>query len=212
MALSKKSITGLGTLMSVAVIAVSGFLVIKPAYEQAQTNNQEYSNLQIETSTKNARLSTLEEGVENYDEIQAYVDDFLVKAPSYKDVESASRAISTAVVPGITINSFNFGNEAPTSDYTVPKASLDAQPETTNLEDSGSSNSEENAETASSAGSFQRIPIQIQVTANDYTNLSEYVDNLSKQDRLLTIVSITSAGDGEGITATIDGYAFIYTR
>lgn len=212
MALSKKSITGLGTLMSCAVIAISGFLVVKPGYDQSQTNKIELSSLQQETELKNDRLALLEEGVENYDEIQAYVDRFLQIAPGSKDVESASRAISNALVPGTTISSFTFGSPEASTEYAVPEASLSSE---NTIEFSVESS--EGGDTAASPGSLQRVPVEISVTSSDYANLSEYLDNLAQQDRLLTVVNVsssgTSGGDGEGlVSATIRGYAFIYAR
>lgn len=211
MALSKKSITGLGTLMSCAVIAISGFLVIKPGYDQSQTNKIELSSLQQETELKNDRLALLEEGVENYDEIQAYVDRFLQIAPGSKDVESASRAISNALVPGTTISSFTFGSTEDSTEYAVPEASLSGE---STLEFSVDASG---GDTAASPGSLQRVPVEISVTSSNYANLSEYLDNLAQQDRLLTVVNVsssgTSGGDGEGsVSATIRGYAFIYAR
>lgn len=222
MALSKKSITGLGTLMSVAVIAISGFLVVKPSYEQAQDNRSELSTLQTETTTKTERLKVLEEGVDNYDEIQAYVDTFLKYAPANKDIESASRAISNAVVPGTNIVSFTFGSEEAATEYEVPKASIDGG---TTAASSSSSSSSTTASTdasatgtsTASAGTMQRVPVEISVTSSSYENLSQYLDSLAQQQRLLTIISVASSGgaanaEGGGVSATINGYAFVYVR
>lgn len=215
MALSKKSITGLGTLMSVAVIAISGFLVVKPSYDNAQDNRAELSTLQTETVSKTARLGLLEEGVENYDEIQAYVDTFLNYAPANKDIESASRAISNALVDGTEIVSFTFGSEEPTAAYPVPEASIEGEAAPAAPVESDSSAS---GESTAAAGTLQRVPVEIAVTSSSYENLSEYLDSLAQQQRLLTVISVTSAGgavgaEGEGgVTATISGYVFVYAR
>lgn len=212
MALSKKSITGLGTFLSCAVIAVSGFLVVKPSYDQSQNNLQELSTMQVETETKTIRLGVLEEGVENYDEIQAYVDTFLTYAPAYKDIESASRAISESLISGVSITSFNFGAEEAATEYPVPEASLE-NTEGSAPSNTGDSASAEGADGAAAAsGTFQRVPVEVSVTATNYDALSNYLDNLSQQDRLIVVMSVNSSGNGENITATIKGYAFIYSR
>jgi len=210
MALSKKSITGLGAFLSCAVIAVSGFLVVKPSYDQSQSNLQELSTMQVETESKTVRLGVLEEGVENYDEIQAYVNTFLAYAPSYKDIESASRAISNSLVSGVSITSFNFGTEEAASEYPVPEASLENTESTPS--NTGETAAGESAEGTAASGTFQRVPVEISVTANNYDSLSNYLDNLSQQERLIVVMSVSSAGNGENITATIKGYAFVYSR
>ena len=212
MALSKKSITGLSAFLSCAVIAVSGLLVVKPAYDQAQLNREELSTMQTDTAIKEARLKTLEEGVENYEEIQAYIDTFLKYAPAEKDIESASRAISTALTPGTRIVSFTFGTEEAAAKYPVPEASLDGQSGTESSGDTSASSGGD-GETEVTAGTFQRMPIEVQVTSESYEALSEYVDNLAQQERLVTVLSVNSSGGGEnGVTATIKGYVFIYSR
>lgn len=208
MALSKKSITGLGTVMSIAIIAVSGFFVVKPSYEQAQENVTELETMKVETQVKQTRLQTLEEGVDDYDDILAFVDRFLLSAPADEDIESASRAISDAVTPGIQIQSFTFGAPEPTSDYPVPEASLERS-EPDSLDAGGSDASDAGG---ASAGTFQRVPVQVTVSATSYAELSVYLDALANQNRLLTVLDVSGTNSTENVTATINGYAFIYAR
>ena len=217
MAMGKNGVQAVGALLSIGVLAISGLFVAKPLYDDASESKAELSTMQQATADKQAQLTTLENGVDNYDEIQAYVDNFLNSVSSVKDLESASRSISSAAVPGITINSFDFGTEENIEASEVPEAVLgDYTPPAgfDNLASSEGSSSEEGE--SASADSFHRIPIQIDVTATDYNTLSTYMDNLAQQKRLLNVVSVNStknsSSEATEITATIYAYAFVYAR
>lgn len=215
MARSRRTVRTIGALMSTAVIAISGLLVVKPLYDEVSDSKDELVSLQQTTDDKQAQLTTLENGVSNYEEIRNYVDNFLNTVSASKDIESASRSISSAAIPGISIVSFTFGTEENVEQYEVPSPSLqDYSPPSGFSEDPAAEPAE--GEEAAAVETFHRVPVQITVTASDYSTLATYLDNLSQQSRLLNVVSVTStktAGEETTqISATIYAYAFVYTR
>lgn len=233
MALSKTSIQGIGVTLSVAVLAATGFFVAKPLYDSTTETKVSLEEQKIVTMSKTGKLAQLEKGVDNIEETQKFVDDFLVSAPSNKDVESVSRAISTALISGVKISSFNFGAGENIEAAEVPKAALGEYVAPMELGDgteapaAAPAEGEEGAATGEkkeALDTFQRVPVQITVNADSYKKLSEYVDELADQKRLVNVISVTSTkgGGGTGMTgeagsagsveATIYAYSFIYAR
>lgn len=201
--------------MSAAVVVVSGLFVVKPLYGDVNENKAELATLQAVTVEQEAELATLENGVSNYEEIQAYVSDFLNSVSTTKDVESASRSVSSAAVPGIRITSFSFGSAENITEHEIPTAVLSGYTPPLGFGEIAVTEPVE-GEVPETVEAFHRIPVEIAVTASDYPTLSTYVDNLSKQERLMNVLSVTSTKnsteEGSEITATIYAYAFVYVR
>jgi len=230
MALSKTSIQGIGVALSAAVLAVTGLFIAKPLYDSTNETKTTLEEQKIVTISKTGKLAEVEKGVDNLEETQKFVDDFLVSAPNNKDVESASRAISEALISGVSISSFTFGAEENIKESEVPKATLGeftppmelsagaAAPEApAEGEATGEDGKKESLET------FHRMPMQITVSADSYKKLSEYVDKLADQKRLVNIVGVSSTSvaesagmdgkdSGERVEATIYAYSFIYAK
>lgn len=226
--LSKTSIQGIGVTLSVAVLAVTGLFIAKPLYDSTNETKITLEEQKMVTVSKTGKLAQLEKGVENIEETQKFVDDFLVSAPNNKDVESASRAISKALISGVKISSFTFGAEENIKESEVPKAALGEFTPPMELSDAaagaeapaeGEATGEDGKKEA--LETFHRMPMQITVNADSYKKLSEYVDKLADQKRLVNIVSVSSTSGAAGIEgessggsveATIYAYSFIYTR
>lgn len=214
MAMGKQGIQAVGVMFSIGVLAISGLFVVKPLYDDATENKNELTTMQQATADKNSQLELLENGVDNYDEIQEYVNSFLNSVSSVKDIESASRSISSAAVPGINIVSFTFGTEENIEVHEVPEAVLGEYTPPTGFSNEPVTTSE--GSEPATVDSFHRIPVQIEVTAPDYSTLSTYMDNLSHQNRLLNVISVnstrTTGEESTEITATVYAYAFVYAR
>lgn len=224
--LSKTSIQGIGVTLSVAVLAVTGLFIAKPLYDSTNETKITLEEQKMVTVSKTGKLAQLEKGVENIEETQKFVDDFLVSAPNNKNVESASRAISKALISGVKISSFTFGAEENIKESEVPKAALGEFTPPMELSDAAPAAPAEGEATAEgekkeALETFHRMPMQITVNADSYKKLSEYVDKLADQKRLVNIVSVSSTSGAAGVEgessggsveATIYAYSFIYTR
>lgn len=221
--LSKTSIQGIGVTLSVAVLAVTGIFVAKPLYDSTNETKVSLEEQKMVTVSKTGKLAQLEKGVGNIEETQKFVDEFLVSAPNTKDVESASRAISTALISGVNIISFTFGSEENIVAAEVPKATLGEYVPPVELSDGAAAAPPAEGEKETALETFHRIPMQITVSADSYKKLSEYVDELANQKRLVNVVSVNStkgggsevAGESSGggsVEATIYAYAFVYTK
>lgn len=218
MSLSKKSAQGLGVILSASAILVSGIFVARPLYNQSTTNSTKLTSSTAQTEAKKTQLQVLENGVDNFEEIQEYVNNFLSSVPSDKDIESASRAISNSRTDGINISAFTFGNQESVKNYTVPKSKLGEYTSPFEIQDTSSSTEDSSSDGSSSTSGFQRVPVQITVSANSYSDLSQYLDELAQQPRSMSVISVSSARSGdtennsEKIEATIYAYVFVYAR
>lgn len=226
--LNKTSIQSIGVTLSVAVLAVTGIFVAKPLFDSTSESKVALEEQKMVTLSKTGKLAQLEEGVDNIEETQSFVDKFLVSAPNNKDVESASRAISTALISGVNISSFTFGQEENIEKSEVPKATLGEYVPPMELSDGAEAappaEGEADGDKKGALETFHRIPMQITVNADSYNKLAEYVDELAKQKRLISIVSVNSTkgsggaemaggeASGGNVEATIYAYAFIYAR
>lgn len=220
--LSKTSIQGIGVTLSVAVLAVTGMFIAKPLYDSTNETKITLEEQKMVTVSKTGKLAQLEKGIENIEETQKFVDDFLVSAPNNKDVESASRAISKALISGVKISSFTFGAEENIKESEVLKAALGEFTPPMELSDAAAgAEAPAEGEKKEALETFHRMPMQITVNADSYKKLSEYVDKLADQKRLVNIVSVSSTSGAAGVEgessggsveATIYAYSFIYTR
>lgn len=217
MSLSKTSIQSLGVIISGTLALGTFFLVVQPLSEKTTTNNTSLEQAKILTTTKSLKLKQLEAGVTTFEQAKSDTKKFLSLNPQTKDIESVSRSISTALVDGVTIVSFTFGNNEEITPLKEPVASLGSYAAPFTLSDTpapkASEGSTESAPSAPTTG-FIRVPVVVTVTAANNAVLAQYTDSLANQARLISVVSVNSerpASDGE-VKATIYGYAFIYSR
>lgn len=212
MNLSKASVKGLGVLASAVLVLGTGAIVINPLLEQRNENLTSLTSLQKITESKKANLSRLSSGSVNFNEAAKVGDNFVRIVPKDKNIESASRAISEAIVPGVTITSFTFGVEEAAAANTLPKVSLDGYKPPTSFAQSNTPSSTAAKAPAPAAGSsstLNRLPMTVSVSATSYQNLSAYIDQLSKEDRLVSVISVNAANKVGSISADIYAYAFI---
>lgn len=219
MNLSKASVKGLGVLISGILLFSTGTIIVNPLLEKRTENLSELASKKKITETKKANLTRLSNGAVNFQEAFQAGSNFERIVPKYKDIESASRAISEALVPGVTITSFNFSSEQPVTQNVLPKASLEgyAPPASfasgTGKSSSSKSSSDKGAKSsapaATSSSTLNRLPMTISVSATSYQKLSEYTDQLSKEDRLLSVISISASSKDGTVRADIYAYAFI---
>lgn len=212
MNLSKASVKGLGVLASAALVLGTGILVINPLLEHRNENLSSLTSLQKITETKKANLSRLSSGSVNFNEASKVGDNFLRIVPKDKNIESASRAISEALVPGVTITSFTFGSEEAAAPTVLPKVGLEGYKAPASFAAAaatGSAASKAPAAAAGSSSTLNRLPMTVSVSATSYQNLSTYIDQLSKEDRLVSVISINASSKSGTIVADIYAYAFI---
>lgn len=211
MNLSKASVKGLGVLISGVLLFSTGMVVINPLLEQHTKNLEDLHSLQKITETKRANLTRLSKGSVNFEEASRVGNNFVRIVPKSKDIESASRAISEAIVPGVTITSFTFNPEEPVAKLDLPKASLEGyKPPASFAQSSSASSSSTGSKPAAGGNStLSRVPVIVSVSATSYQKLSEYTDQLSKEDRLLTVISISANSKDGSVKADIYAYAFI---
>lgn len=219
MALSKKSITGLGVTLSAFALAMSGFFIFKPVYDQIGENQTSLENMKSITFAREMKVIQLEGGVENIEETKAFVNRFLQYAPRGKNIETISRAISESLVEGVTITSFNFGADENLEDYTVPVSNLEGNPAPIDLDAAAKEAKRPVAEPkdgeepeVEKKDLFRRVPVVISLKAANYESFSNYVDSLAQQERLIVVMGLDSdkANPDEPLNATVYAYAFIY--
>jgi hypothetical protein len=203
MNLSKASVKGLGVLVSGVLLFSTGMFVINPLLEQRSGNLSDLTSLQKITETKKANLTRLSNGAVNFEEAFEAGNNFAKIVPKSKDIESASRSISEAIVPGVTVTSFTFSPEEPVSKRELPKASLEGYKPPASFAQSTAapSSSTESKPAAGSSSSLNRLPLTISVSAASY--------QLSKEDRLLSVISFSASSKDGIVKADIYAYAFI---
>lgn len=210
MNLSKGSVKGLGVLASAVLVLGTGAIIINPLLEQRNENISNLTSLKTITETKKANLSRLSSGAVNFEEASKVGENFLRIVPKDKNIESASRAISEALVPGVTITSFTFGSEEAAGAITLPKASLEGyKPPASFAVATGPTAAKAPAAAAGSSTTLNRLPMTISVSATNYQSLSAYIDQLSKEDRLVSVISINASNKVGNVSADIYAYAFI---
>lgn len=215
MNLSKSSVKGLGVLVSGVLIFGTGLFVVNPLLTQRSDNMTNLTSMQKVTDSKTKNLERLSKGAVNFDDAFRVGSNFQRIVPKSKDIESASRAISSALTPGVTITSFTFGSEEPVADDKLPALSLNAwKPPSTFAKmiaasASGSSSSSSSSGGSSSGSSLNRLPAIVSVSASSYQKLSEYTDKLAKEERLIEVNSISANSKDGTVKADIYAYAFI---
>lgn len=217
MALSKLSVKSLGVVACLGIASVASFAVISPINASAKDNSSQLETARTTTLAKETKLAQLQAGAVNFEQAKKDVEAFLKMTSSTQDVERASRSVSKAVSSGIKIDSFNFGDPEAITPLPNPEASLGGytSPVIIGGDSSGkASNKGSSNEANAPAGAFQRVPIQVTITASSYLKLADYLDSLGKQERLLNVVSVDSnkGSTDADVKATISGYAFVYAR
>lgn len=228
MALDKNAIKGIGLLAFVGILFGSGYLVVKPQIEESFSLMAETKTVNEATEMRELRLVKLQNENENLEGLKSEVNELLGRIPSDKNVTDIAEAVIKALPPGVQLTKFAHGemvDGGPT--YAEPKASLvpgeppfvlvvPGEQASSPAPAEDASGDEAEAEKAAPAqdkpkgvAAFATAPFVLEVTASGTESLANYLDMLQYQDRLITIVSVTSSSaDGGETKATIYGYAF----
>lgn len=232
-----KTVKTVGFLTAVALCAGTYFIGINPILKANEANDKEISENTAYIDSMAEKLIKYESGSDSEAVAKATqnVANFASLVPEDERVESSARAVAEALVPGVALNGFTFNPGQPVNpiaaidqqlagysvlgEFSAVDAAAPAEDGTEEdaLEDAGGDkeNLAENTEAGapagvdSSGGGFQRFPFVISVTADDYSALSSYLENLANQPRLMNVVSVDVQGSG-GLTAEI--YAFAYSN
>lgn len=235
MAMGKRTVNSLGVLGVALVLGGAYFGVAAPILSGKNAIELELQQAQQLGSSYEAKLLSFENG--DSDATRAATDtmelfDGLV--PDSLDIESASRAIAASLPSGVKLESFTFGATQQVSTFTGsplgltgftaptefaagdPAAAAPA-PAAGEQDAVATANGTAAAPTAevaqgvdpnAPAAGFNRIPFTISVSAGSYAELSAYLNSLSEQPRLMSVVSVDS-NRSDAVTATI--YAFAYS-
>lgn len=222
MTLDKNAIKGIGLLAFVGVLFGSGYFVAKPQVEEAFSLIAETQSVNDATDMRELRLVKLQSESENIDGLRAEVNELLTRIPSDKNVTDVAGAVIKALPPGVQLTKFSHGEMvegAPA--YVKPESSLAAgeppfelivpgeapQKKTPTDDEKTTPAPKETGKEV--APEFSVAPFILEVQASGVESLANYLDMLQFQDRLISIVSVTSSSQNEGgTTATIYGYAF----
>lgn len=225
MELSKGATKGIGALTLVAVLAAAGFLVIKPQIDEAIELQSQTAEMRDMTDVREIRLSKLEAEKSNLDALSLEVNDLLLRITSDKKVTDIAGAVVAALPPGVNLESFSHGPLDPAQpNFKTPLVALEAieAPFTLEKVEAQTSAPAEAAEgedvveapvvepevAVEVTPAFAGAPFIITVRASSFESLTNFMDVMQYQKRLITVVAVTSgAGDG-GIRATIYAYAF----
>lgn len=220
MPLTKKSIAGLGSAVSLVSIGATVLLTLFPL--NTNTEKSELSELRSQTETQNTRITELSSNSYNIDELQSFVNNFTQIVPQQPDLEGLSRAISSSVNEGVTIVAFNFGAPEEVAEIKEPSPLLEQFTPPFDLSsttDPTAESEEGEDKKAVKDTNFQRIPVSITVNVSDYRSLSVFLNNLENQNRLIYVQSfsttsdVSTSDDGTsvgGIQANIYAYAYVY--
>lgn len=214
MAMGKNAITGIGALVAVGLLAGAYFGVAAPLIAINSTTETELAaaeQIGDALTNKLARFAGGEndetrKATQTMDEFNGYVSETL-------DIESASRAIAASLPAGVKLDSFNFGAAQPVSTlgdapvsigtFTPPSDFGGGASAGGGAQDTGT----EAVDPTAPLSGFNRVPYTIKVSANSYGELADYLNSLSQQPRLMSVVSVDSSR-AEGVAATIYAYAF----
>lgn len=233
MALGRKTVNSLGALAAVGILAGAYFGVASPIIESNSKVEAELLQAQQIGASHTNKLSSFQgEGDDATRAATETMATFQSLVAGSIDIESASRAIASALPPGVKLESFDFGATQPVAavqsapltitGFTAPAeftgaAPVAETPAETSQEDAVADAGAEKENLAPEAAAsvdpsapisgFNRVPFTIEVTANSYGELSEYLNSLSQQPRLMSVVSIDS-NRSETVSATIYAFAF----
>lgn len=213
MNLAPKTVKTLGVLVSLASMTATALLVIIPLQGQIAADEATLEQSKIVTMTKEVNYERLKKGEDNLIQAKEDATTFHTLVANTKNIESASRAITTARNDGVKINSFNFLDQQEVVPIESPGSISDGyQPPQAFAVDVSQLKPQEAGESGSGMSGYSRIPIVVEVTAVNYESLSTYLNDLANQQRLITIISVDSSKmQNEGdISATIYAYAFVY--
>lgn len=205
MALSSKSIAGIGSAISIGLIGITAVVMIYPLNTDDQKT--ELESLRSQTQVQQLRLKDLTAGSANLEELQSYAQNYNNIVPQSVDIESLSRSISNAAT-NVKITAFDFGAPESVDKVDSPKASLASFEAPFDIADPSSA-SAENTEKPTTG--LQRVPVIITVEAGSVGDISNYLDSLANQSRLIYVMDVTSQLDNTSgaITATIYAYGYI---
>ncbi len=227
MELSKNTIKGLGALTLVGIFAASGFFVVKPQIEGAMELSSQTADAEDLNEMRQLRLVKLQTESENIDTLTAEVNDLLLRIPSEKNVTDIAGAVIEAMPPGVRLESFRHGAlEVGAPAITLPEASITDTDPFFELVDPNAApaapeeDAEEGEEDAAPARepeptadevvpALATAPFILTVRASSYESLTNFIDIMQFQKRLLVVGAVeSSAEDGGEINATIYAYAF----
>jgi len=240
MAMGKTGLNAVGGLIAAVIVAGGCFGIALPVLNGKANAEQELSSSRQLGETYTKKLTELSSGVTDPSQGQSVavsLDEFKKLVPGSMDIESASRAIASALPSGVKLTGFNFGTAQPVASVELDKPALDgfkvptgfgedassaaastsssAGPSTGEASADPSAGTPGTASTAgpstsgsSNSGGFTRIPFTITVSADSYDGLADYINSLSNQPRLLSVISV-SAARTESVTATVYAYAFV---
>lgn len=235
MAMGKKTVNSLGVL-GIAVIAGGAYFgLAAPLLAQTKATELELQQAQQLSQSYTSKLTGFQGG--QSDETKAATDTqalFEGLVAESLDIESASRALAASLPSGVKLESFDFGaiqqvsslqdNPTSISGFQAPPefagggAAAAPAPAAASQEEAvdsagGSSaaapavEGEQGVNPDAPISGFSRVPFTIQVTADSYAQLSAYLNSLSGQPRLISVVSVDSTR-AETISATIYAFAF----
>ncbi len=212
MAMGKNTITGIGVAIAASLLVGSYFGVAAPLIAINSTTATELEQAEQLGNNYVAKLARFAGGeseeirsaLQTTDEFNSYVSETL-------DIESASRAIAASLPSGVKLDSFNFGAAQSVSALADAPVSIGAFTPPAEFGASAEGGGEAAAGAAvdptAPLSGFNRVPYTIKVSAGSYSELAEYLNSLSRQPRLMSVVSVDSS-ISEGVTATIYAYAF----
>lgn len=220
MKLTKNGIRAVGLLVLIGIFAIVGFFVIKPQVESALKLMSDTSAVNDATAIRELRLAELQNESENIDQLRSDVDQLLATIPSAKNVTSVAGAVIDSMPAGVQLKSFSHGDLIPAGPNFAPAdISLSGIGTPLNLENEKKTQSEKDPAATDDSNTdkqessvevpvFAAAPFIIQVEASRMEVLTEFLDNMQNQDRLITVLA-TNAGYANGVVdATIYAYAF----
>lgn len=233
MAMGKRTVNSLGVLGVALVLGGAYFGVAAPLIAGKNSVQIELDQAQQLELSYSAKLKNFQSG-ENDTTRQATetMNLFDGLVPDSIDIESASRAIASSLPSGVTLNSFTFGATeqvtsvtgtplaltgfTPPSSFgaadaaataTTPPAEQDPVAATDGSGETPVAEGAQGVNPSAPASGFNRIPFTIEVSAGSYAELSDYLNSLAEQPRLMSVVSVDSSRS-DAVTATIYAYAY----
>lgn len=229
---NNRTVNSLGVLAVAAILGGTYFGVVSPILAEKSSIELEIAQAEMIGQNYSTKLTNFQNG--DSDESKAATDVmelFQGLVPETMDIESASRAIAASLPSGVKLDSFDFGaptQVAPfkgspmsisgfaapsqfTSTGVVPPAPAETTQEDAVKNAGGSEQPAAGGDQAvnpnAATSGFQQIPFTIQVSASSYSELAEYLNSLSDQPRLMSVVSVDSTRS-DSVSAKIYAFAF----